>query len=252
MKTFLKKIFYGLPDQWRLAFKKVWYPHVLRGFREEQWPYTGFIRRAIKPGATVVDVGANIGYVSMLLSRQVGETGHVLSYEPVRETFQILQHNMRTLQLENVNAFNVALSAEEGTALMGIPQYAAGGENLYESHLLEKEEDAGEERAVRVEKRTLDGACLSYESVGFVKIDAEGHEWEVLRGGEKLIARDRPTLLIESGDDPADESTVTGRLFAWLKERRYQPYIWEEEELKPWQPGQTAVDYIFITEIDDG
>ena len=133
IKTIAKRI---LPRSLQHQLKKLYYPGRLRRFSDDEWPVLAVVRTLVREGDWVVDAGANIGYVSMLLSRLVGPKGRVFSFEPVAETFDLLRHNVDQLSLQNVELFEYGLSAAEGESVMEVPQDAAGDDNLYESRVL--------------------------------------------------------------------------------------------------------------------
>lgn len=175
--------------------RKLYYPWVLRRFSDADWPPAAVIRRLVQSGDHVVDVGANVGYVTLLLSRWVGPAGCVYSFEPIPETFGLLRHNVRRLRLNNVVLFECAASDRAGTAEMEVPMYPEGGWNWYESRVVGPgEAPRGLRRSVRLCR--LDDVVPSTR-VSFVKIDVEGHEARALAGAMELIRRSRPALLIE-------------------------------------------------------
>lgn len=235
------------PRALRRLAGKVYYPFLLRRFPEARWPCSEVVRRLVSPGDQVVDVGANIGYVTVLLSRWVGPRGVVHSFEPVPDTFEALAHNVRKLKLGNVRTYDVGLSSDERPAVMGIPEYPSGGENLYESRVIEGEPGAAWSRTVDVRLRTMDSALSGLAGgVSFIKIDAEGHELPILQGGRGVVSASKPALLVE-----VSVSGVARKdLFALLGSWGYGAYGWDgrrlslraEQEGGDWfflQPGQS-------------
>jgi FkbM family methyltransferase len=143
------------------------------------------LREWVKPGDSVLDIGANVGHYTRELSRIVGKKGTVTAFEPVPVTFGILGRLMG--RRANVALHPVAASHENGRATMSVP-----GDNYYRAKL-------GDGGDIDVQTRAIDTMPEFAECrVDFVKIDAEGHEVEVLEGMKSLIHRCRPTLLIEN------------------------------------------------------
>lgn len=236
-----------LPPRLQRQLKRLYYPLMLKKFTEKSWPPSVAARQFVKAGDLVVDVGANIGYVTLLLSRMVGEEGAVYSIEPVPETFDLLSRNVSKLNLTNVRLVNSAVSSHAGKAVMTIPRYASGGENFYESHLTDthKQDD---ERTVEVSLVTLDEVLADViDRIAFVKIDVEGHELSVLQGARRLVEASRPAFVIEIADNPNTPGARTQQVFAWMKNLGYQPFIYREGKLLPWEEGSTAVDCFFLT-----
>src|SRR5713226_1445855 len=146
-------------------------------------------RYLIKAGDRVVDVGANIGAYTKLLSEWVGPGGSVHSYEPIPETCSYLHNNVRKFGMVNVVVHNAAVSSRAGKLKMRVPS-----SNFYQARL-------SSEGDIPVRSVCLDEEFSSLGSVSFIKCDAEGHEREVIEGAVKLIQRDRPAWLIETWDE---------------------------------------------------
>jgi len=220
----------------------------LRHFTEAEWPPSAGVRDLVGPGDLVVDVGANIGYVTMLLSRWVGESGRVYSMEPTPVTFELLAHNVSRLNLANVALFPYALSSREGSAWMEVPRDSAGMDNLYESHLADAgDASPGGDRQCAVHTRRLDSLLHGRSlPVGFMKIDVEGHELQVLQGAEDVLSTDRPALLIEIGGNPDEAGGHAAEVFRFLAARGYLPYLFEGGRWCSRGEGQTRVDYFFL------
>ena len=79
-----------LPGPVVRRLRQSYYAHLTRRFREEYEPDLAYLKYLLRPGDTVIDVGASIGIHTKILSRCVGESGHVLSVEPLPETFALL------------------------------------------------------------------------------------------------------------------------------------------------------------------
>ena len=128
-----------------------------------------------RPGDTVVDVGANIGEVSIVLSQRVGTTGQVVAFEPQPRVFQYLLGNLALNRCSNVRARNLALGAAPGVARMSD----------------DKQDDMNritQSGVIEVTCSTLD-AELPSESIALLKIDVEGSELNVLKGASDVLAR---------------------------------------------------------------
>lgn len=142
-----------------------------------------FIEQCCVPGTTVADVGAHIGYDTLLMARRVGPAGSVLSFEPDPQNRARLQRNVAINELANVRIFAEAISDRVG-------QVAFAAEGTTTSRVV----DGGEAASGEVAATTLDALKVEPR---FVKIDVEGHEAAVLRGAAWLLQEVRPMLLIE-------------------------------------------------------
>lgn len=157
----------------------------------EMW-LTQFLAQRVKPGMTVIDVGANFGYYTLLMGETVGAAGHVLAVEPNPEAASLLQesvnlsgHGARTRLLPQ------ALGASAGRAWL----YAPHGEPKNASLVSQPDLPGG--TTVEVTTVTLDEVALGYPKVDLVKIDAEGGEQGIVAGMQQLIVRDRPLIVLE-------------------------------------------------------
>ncbi len=114
---------------------------------------------------------------------------HVYAYEPNPKMFRVLAAGAHG----NVTASPLALSNANGRAQLGVPRMAKGYSNQGAS--LDHQKVGPSHGEVEVETRRFDDEGL--DDIGFIKIDVEGHEFAVLAVAREMIARDRPTLLIE-------------------------------------------------------
>lgn len=163
------------------------------------WPYE--IRQLVllaKPGDVVVDVGANYGYTACLFAYEVEDQGHVLAMEPGPRMFDLLRRNVERNVPGRVTVVNAAVGSEPGRA-----QLHRSGSNLA-THSLSPTLVPNVRDVVDVEVRTLDELCATYlpeREPDLLKVDVEGWELEVLRGGRAMLERARPTIWLEFWPD---------------------------------------------------
>jgi FkbM family methyltransferase len=161
------------------------------------------LRVLIKPGMTVLDIGANTGYFTVLMADLVGPTGRLYSFEPFAANLRLLKDNVKANHLSWVQVIPVALSDHEGTAILHINPVNDGGHSLGDSGT--NSDMAGWDRAAlqeTVATETLDGFLEKngVARVDVIKIDVEGAETLVFAGASKLLSRvDAPVLLCEVG-----------------------------------------------------
>ncbi len=146
----------------------------------------GLLRFLVDPDRLSLDIGANLGLFCYFLARL---SRRVLAFEPNPYPLRIL----RRVADHNVDVLAVAISDYDGTARFVIPKgrkgwTSNGGRIEKESRVLS--------HAVEVPCRRVDS--LGLEPVGFIKIDVEGHELAVLHGATETIARDRPSIYLET------------------------------------------------------
>jgi FkbM family methyltransferase len=152
---------------------------------------TRWLGDRLKPGDTFIDVGANLGYYSLLASRKVGKNGHVIAIEASPKTFEELKDNLNRNRVDNIRALNVAVSGHAGTVpLYGGPASHRGLTTLNPHQGLPFECDVpAAPLADLLGPEEIQTARL-------IKIDIEGAELEAARGMGPLLAQGRPDLEI--------------------------------------------------------
>jgi FkbM family methyltransferase len=180
------------------------------------------IRTWVKPGMTVLDIGAHTGFVTLYLADQVGETGHVLGFEPSPDNFRLLEKNVRSNSLPQVRLFPLALSDRSGTAALTRNPINDGGHSIGNQH--QNPDMAGwdlEELKIQVPTRSLDDwlAEQDVDHVDFIKIDVEGAEGLVFAGARELLSSPRAPFIICEVADAAQRSV--GQTEASLRQILY-------------------------------
>jgi FkbM family methyltransferase len=154
------------------------------------------IFRTVLPlGGVAVDVGANVGWHTLLMASLVGVSGRVLAIEP-NPALQLRLHDH--LYLNRLGHVEVISSVAADTEEM-MEFYAPGlnDRNSGNGHVIER--PPGDAETIRVAARRLDTiiATAKCERLDLIKIDVEGFEWRVLRGGDDSIAKFRPHIVFE-------------------------------------------------------
>ena len=170
------------------------------------------ITEVLKPGAFALDIGAHIGFYTLVLAKSVGPTGRVLAFEPLKLNYSVLCENIRLNDLKYVEAINKALMDRScnleadiriAEALPGSVAFRATGQG-----------EPSIASAVVLDDFLLD----SKVPVNFMKIDVEGAESLVLKGAAKTIESYHPALLMEihhfDGSSP-EASPVMDQLRGW-------------------------------------
>lgn len=241
-----------LPEPLLRSVKARHYARMLRSFTLDQEPDMVVVQHLVDPGDTALDLGANFGVYTRVLSDLVGPAGRVVSVEPMPHTFGILSHNIRSLGMTNVKAVNVAVSDREATVTMEVPKYtsSSAGEDYYQARIVGDEGGAAgtDNRRVRVRAVTLDGIADGLDRVTFVKCDVEGHELACIAGSESLLRRHRPAWLIEVSEDPDVPGSSGSRLFELLRDESYEPWFFDGERVVRRRRGDRSVNYFFLAE----
>ncbi|MGC2530641.1 MAG: FkbM family methyltransferase [Candidatus Acidiferrum sp.] len=146
---------------------------------------------AVKQGMTVIDVGAHIGYHTLLFAKCVGPSGRVFSFEPLPENFALLRKNVELNRLTQVRILNQAVFSRSGEITISVPDDQPNSGNG--SACL----DRGLQQFL-VNAVSLDAFCEEFSiRPDLLKLDMEGAEYEALLGAARVIGRFRPKLLIE-------------------------------------------------------
>ena len=166
---------------------------------------TSFLLTHVTEGMTFIDVGANLGYFSLLAARLVGRSGQVHAFEPARGTCDLLRRNTR--RHGNIAVQQKALWSCRTMVRFHEYGWRYSALNSVRNHRLIRDSGLALTRSYEVESITLDEYCAAFALVpDFIKIDAETAEPQILRGGMHTLARHRPTIAIEVWDDPARDS----------------------------------------------
>jgi FkbM family methyltransferase len=189
-----------------------------------------FVARAVTAGATVIDVGANVGAFTAVLSRAVGERGHVHAFEPFAAARRRLARTIELNRLTNVIVDGRAVADEVGQAQLA--EYGPGFESWSTLVPREIELDSGvlTARAVsEVATTTLDAYChaAEIEAVALLKVDVEGAELRVLHGAARLLERNAIDIaIVEVADTtlgPAGASAAD--VTDLLEQHGLRPYV---------------------------
>jgi FkbM family methyltransferase len=145
---------------------------------------TKIIRDNIKEGDIVIDVGANIGYYTLIFAQLVGASGKVFAFEPEPKNFEILKKNIEVNNYQNIIAEQKIVSDESGMVKLFIAEQGIVG------HRIQQKTDS--QKFIEVESIILDNYLKNLnlsEKINFIKIDVEGAEVKVLEGSKIMIEK---------------------------------------------------------------
>ncbi|MCC6209177.1 MAG: FkbM family methyltransferase [Gammaproteobacteria bacterium] len=164
-------------------------PYILK--EQQDWfeDEIKFLREIVRPDTRFIDIGANYGLYSLSIAN-ICRDGHVWSYEPGGETAGYLNESIGANQFRHVTLINKALSNKVGAGRLRT------GDNSELNALTEADDTS---RGETVELTTLDAESAQYDwrEVDLVKIDAEGHELQVLEGGLRFFTDASPLVMCE-------------------------------------------------------
>jgi FkbM family methyltransferase len=226
----------GLKNLYFFVRPKAWLERVARPNRWDE--IESFCLAAlVDPKLAAIDVGDNVGKYALALSSLVPI---VYALEPSE-----MSNPIRTYFPKNVKVYTVAASDRSGTAQLTVPIFG----DRESIGLASIEPDAvtrnyGAYKSVAVSTVTLDE--LVKEPVGFIKVDVEGHELAVLKGSTRLLAENKPTLLVEAEERHSPGAVEGVRSF--LSRLGYAGFFVQNKMLRP--IGEFSVDMQNPAEID--
>jgi len=157
-------------------------PYVLQ--EQQDWfeDEIKFLRHLLQPGQNVIDIGANYGVYTLSMAKKVGSTGRVWAFEPASSTARLLADGIAVNGFAHVALEQSALSSTPGTAQLSLNQ------NSELNSLVHGNPSTNASETVAL--TTLDECMKRYDwqNIDFVKIDAEGEESNILKGGERFFA----------------------------------------------------------------
>lgn len=150
----------------------------------------------LKPGDCFFDVGAHVGFYSLIASRVVGLRGRVVAFEPDPKNVQLLREHVNRNGLSNVSIAQAAAWRSDGEVLFqrgGMP----AGKSSRRGAVIESGAAPESGETLSIQAVTLDRYAAGGYSPSLVKVDVEGAECEVLKGAERLLAQAKPALICE-------------------------------------------------------
>jgi FkbM family methyltransferase len=222
-------------------------------------PELELIPYAVRTGETAVDIGGNYGLYAYHLSRAVGPSGRVYSFEPVPLACAAFGLVTKILRLRNVVLIPKACGETQGRATLIVPIADSGTISAGLTHLDARNNDRdgkaihfkfSRTQHITCDMVRVDDIMADAADVTFVKCDIEGAELVALRGATKIIDRFRPSIVCEINPWFLEGFGIKlDELLNFFGERGYQLYWYDDRQrrLVPKQPAQVVEDnYFFI------
>ena len=181
--------------------------NMLRDNYEKQT--TELFERIVKPGMVVFDIGAHVGYYTLLAARQIGDTGEVHAFEPEPSNFNLLAQNVEFNNYQNVECVNKVVSNDTGSTELFLTSLDNGRYSIYNHGLPKK-------RSVLTQSISLDDYVneKNLTKIDLIKVDVEGAETDVLNGAVKLLNnRNVRNVIIEFNPGLLQNAGVSPREF---------------------------------------
>ena len=194
--------------------------HTIR--RKGQWePHEeAVLRRIVRPGMRALDIGANIGYFTAVLSEVVGPQGHVWAVEAAPRLAECLKKSIEKNNWKNVTLLTVAASTGSAELMIGYSFTNFGGSTVFVNPPGRISDPLWEDP---VSARRLDDTLPEATRLDFIKMDIEGHEGHALAGMERILKEGKPTILFEYTPAALEQGPLPpGKLFAWLEQWGYK------------------------------
>jgi len=167
---------------------------------------TEIVKKYVHEGDIVIDIGAHVGYYTLLMAQLVGENGKVYSFEPDPVNFQLLKKSVEINGFENVVLIQKAVSNITDKVKLFLGDDDSAINRIYDAKLGDAKE------SIDVESVTIDEYFKENdELVNFIKIDSEGSEVKIINGMKQFLSRNQelvmmteffPFLIKKSGDEP--------------------------------------------------
>jgi FkbM family methyltransferase len=150
---------------------------------------TAVVQKEVGPDNVVLDIGAHIGYYTLIFANLVGRQGKVFAFEPVPSNFALLQKNVQLNGYHGVALIQKAVSDKEDKAVIYLNEDNSGDNRIYDSH--------DGRRSVEIETVALDSYFVGFQGrIDFIKMDIQGAEHAALCGMADLLKRNRGVKLV--------------------------------------------------------
>lgn len=168
---------------------------ITNGFWEEH--VRSVLKDIIRPGMNVIDIGANIGTHTILMSKLVGENGKVFAFEPSLIHYQTLYNTLMINKCMNTTIYRYGIGEKSETMYIDKKWMNTKVNNNFGALTLESDKKDIDDEEIEI--KNLDS--FKFDKVDFIKIDAEGMEDKVILGMKKIIDNFRPRMIVEIHDN---------------------------------------------------
>jgi FkbM family methyltransferase len=154
------------------------------------------IRESVNEQGTIIDIGANIGYISIASSLMFPKVT-IEAFEPSKKTYSILRTNLSENHIRNVRTHNYGISDRESSSLLTYSESNSSGAFVNEHNVTA---DTAGHVTEHIKLKTLDKEYknLKITKCDLIKIDVEGHELSVIKGSKELIKKFKPMVILEA------------------------------------------------------
>lgn len=192
-----------------------------------------YVKSVIKQGQTVMDIGSHkAGYLTFML-KQVGDKGKVFAFEPQSHLYEYIKKCKSLFKWDNVTIEHLALSDLPGTVTLYTPIDEAGKVSTPGATIVEHEDKSRFGITEQVSAETLDAYCdRNHVEPDFLKIDVEGNELRVFKGGLNTLKKYKPKIIVEIDSRQVGKEKVF-ETFNFLQTLSYTGYFISGKERIP-------------------
>lgn len=199
---------------------------------------TRLVKRLLRPGMVFIDLGAHVGYYSLLAAKAVGESGKVFAFEPEPRNFALLKRNIELNGLQNVTAVQKAVSDRTGAIELHVDRSNQGGHSLFQL-------GQGTE-SIAIDLTSLDEYFADLDvTVDFIKMDIQQAEPLALKGMGELLKRQKEVRILTEIEPPQlRQSGIDPREFLDnLLKLGFRLFALDGDSVKPTDPRQIIETY---------
>lgn len=185
---------------------------------------SAIFRRVLRPGMGVLDIGANIGYFSLLSATLVGAAGHVFAVEPNGQNAKLLEASRRLNGFDQITLVHIAAGAETGILALHTSHSTGTTSGL--------PDEIGALLAARiVPSVALDAIVPHDQRIDLIKIDVDGGEYVAMRGCQEIIRRHRPAIISEFSPEllPGISGVSGEDYLRWFGQQGYEVAVIEPD-----------------------
>jgi FkbM family methyltransferase len=239
-KKRITRFFTNESNYHRIKFYKILFDFKIGKVYEEIIPG---LSTFIRPEGTILDIGANMGQWLMPMCKDFpGST--IIAFEPVPANYKFLCKAIRILKLSNARSYNLAISDTTGIEKILIPyidNIPITTQSVLKSSV--KDESGKKFREIETSTITIDEFVRknNIRNITLMKIDTEGAEDKVLKGGMSTILRDKPAMVLET--------EITNPEVQKLIHAGYKAYYFSDMKLVPYYQGVPHGDLILIQTV---
>jgi len=153
---------------------------------------TEYFKKIVLEGMNVIDIGANIGYFSILFSKWIGDRGKVFAFEPDPKNYELLIKNIQANKCTNISPIKKAVSNYDGKTFLFLSDENIGDHRIFDANIFPGDEIRNK---IEIESIRLDSFFLPEQEIDLIKMDIQGSEMLALEGMNQILSRNHKIFL---------------------------------------------------------